>query len=521
MISRRSIVLGLLFVVPIVIYVGAGGYALVTTGLWQRLWWLLPLCWLITWGLSKFWKAKPAAARVEKHSIPIPAHWTTRDEEAAKIIREFQDRTETYTPEQLIDPAFYQTQGQALAVALARHYHPSASDPYSSLTVPEVLAAVRLVVDDMEQWLLTSVPGSRLLTIKHWRMLGSAPHWYRRIQDTAWVASILINPLNIARYFSSKLTVDPVTAELQNEVLAAIYLRFIRQLGFYFIEMNSGRLRGGADVYRQTFQLNAAGVASRVSEGNALKDVAAQPVAIALVGQVSSGKSSLVNALTGSNQAHVDILPATRNVNRYQVALGEPAVTVTLLDTPGYGEAGASAEQLKQIQSALRESNCALLVMDTHSPARDADVTTLRELETWYSGQRHLKAPPVIGVLTHIDLLKPSLEWTPPYDWRNPSSPKEHSIHDAQQYVQGLFGKSLAAIVPVCSASRMDRSWGILEELVPAMTARLSDAHSVALLRAFEKQLDRDRLKTLLSQIGRSGGELFRWWVEERLMPPK
>ncbi len=118
-----------------------------------------------------------------------------------------------------------------------------------------------------------------------------------------------------------------------------------------------------------------------------------QPVTVALVGQVSSGKSSLINALTGTEQAAVDILPETRNVSRYQFPVGDPPVTVTLLDTPGYGEAGASADQLKQMRTALQESNAVLVVMDAHSPAREADRRTIRELEEWYHSQPQLKPP--------------------------------------------------------------------------------------------------------------------------------
>lgn len=517
MISRRSLVLGFFFALPIVIYIGMALYALWATNLLTRLWWLLPACWVFTWGLSKVWLQPTFKEQVAEGLVDMPAHWTARDQEAARIIRQFQERVEQFTPEQLTDPALYQQQGEALALALAKHYHPKADDPYSSVTVPEVLAAIRLVVDDMEEWMLESVPGSRLITIRHWKLLGSAPKWYRRLRDTAWVASVLINPLNVARYFSSKLTLDPVSTELQNELLAAVYLRFIRQLGFYFVEMNSGRLRGGADVYRNAFQPTLGSSPARVSDNPAFKSAAAQPVTIALVGQVSSGKSSLVNALSGSNQAEVDLLPETQNVSRYQLHLGEPPVSVTLLDTPGYSEAGLSAGQKKQIQAALREANCILLVMDAHSPARDADVRSLRELEQWYSSQRRLKTPPVIGVLTHVDLLQPSLEWMPPYDWQHPSKPKEKSIHDAVEYVKGLFGASLATAVPVCTSAKKERVWGLVEELMPAMLPLLSDAQSVALLRAFEKELDRDRMKLLLRQLKRSGGDLLRWYIDERL----
>ncbi len=520
MISRRSLVLGGLFALPLLIYVGMGLYALWTTNLLNRLWWVLPAVWVFTWGLSKVWPARPAISPLSDAAEPIsgPAHWTARDQDAARIIRRFQERVDDYSPEQLTDPAFYQQQGQELAIAVTKLYHPRATDIYSSLTVPETLAAMRLVVDDMEQWMLESVPGSRMLTIHHWQLLGSAPKWFRRVKDTAWVAAVLVNPLNVARYFSSRLTLDPVTTELQTELLAAVYLRFIRQLGFYLIEMNSGRLRGGADVYRRTFQ-TAAHAAARVSDDWGLKAAAAEPVTIALVGQVSSGKSSLINALAGSQQAEVDLLPKTQSVSRYQVSLGDPAVVVTLLDTPGYAEAGASPVQLQQIQEALQVSNCVLVVMDAHSPARDADIRAVRQLEQWYSSQPRLKLPPMIGVLTHVDLLRPSLEWSPPYDWRSPQTPKAQSIHDAVEYVKGLFGASLKGVAPICTSAKKERAWGVLEELMPAMTTHLSEAHSVALLRAYEKELDRDRLKRVLKQIQRSGGDLFRCWLDERLKP--
>ena len=516
-ISRRSFVLGLLFLLPVLIYVGMGIYALWTTNLLGKLWWLLPACWVFTWGLSKVWPAVPSIQQEPEEVGSGLAHWTARDREAAKIIREYQEQVEQFSPEQLTDPGFYEKQGQALAIALARHYHPGASDPYSSVTVPEALAAMRLVVDDMEQWMLAAVPGSRLLTIRHWKMLGEAPKWYRRLQDTAWVGAVLINPLNIARYFSSQLTLGPVTTELQTEFLAAVYLRFIRQLGVYVIEMNSGRLRGGADVYRAALQSSPEAAAGRLSDRWTPGTVAAEPVTIALVGQVSSGKSSLVNALSGSHQAEVDLLPETQTVSRYRVRLGDSDGTITLLDTPGYSEAGASPAQLKQIQTALREANCVLVVMDAHSPARDADVKAVRELEQWYKSQPRLKTPPIMGVLTHIDLLRPTLEWSPPYDWRTPTRPKETSIHDAVEYVQGLFGQSLVTVVPVCSSADKDRAWGVVEELAPAMAGVLKEAHSVALLRAFEKSLDQDRMKLLLKQLRRSGSEILKWWIDERL----
>ncbi len=517
MISRRSLVLWTLTTFPVLVYAVLAGYSLWATGLLRKAWWLGPVFWVVAWGLAKLWKTRHATP--EQHAVEIPGHWTPRDREASEIVRQFQEQVERYTPAQLTDPQFYQAEVQKMAVALARHYYPGASDAFASLTVPEVLAAVRLAVDDTERWLLTSVPGSRLLSIRQWQMLQSAPTWYRRFQNATWAVSMLTNPVNIARYWSSRLTADPVTTEIQTELLAVIYFRFMRQMGFYLIEMNSGRLRGGADAYRRAFPRGTTPENVQASLESPLSRMRAQSVTVALVGQVSSGKSSLINALTGVQQAAVDILPETKSVTRYQLPVGDPPVAITLLDTPGYGEAGASSDQIKQIRTALQESNAVLVVMDAHSPAREADRRTIRELEDWYRSQPRFKPPPMLGVLTHIDLLRPVLEWSPPYDWREPTREKERTIAEAVEYVKQLFPGSFVDYIAICADAARKRTWGVLEELVPALTALLNDAQSAALLRAFEQELDQSQMRTLLKQVQRMGSDLLRAWIDERWQP--
>jgi len=122
-------------------------------------------------------------------------------------------------------------------------------------------------------------------------------------------------------------------------------------------------------------------------------------------------------------------------------------------------------------------------------------------------------------VLTHIDLLRPVLEWSPPYEWREPTKEKEKSIDEAIRYVDQLFPGSFVNLIPVCADAARKRSWGIVEELIPALTAILNEAQSAALLRAFERDLDQGQIKTLLKQVQRMGGSLLRAWIDERLQP--
>jgi predicted GTPase len=507
MISRRSTIIVALVFVPVLIYAILGGYALWTTGVLRWMWWLGPASWTLAWALARFWSIGHKTA--DPADTSAPSFWTPRDDRALEIVRTFQSKVDKFTPPQLADLSTYRTEAQALALELARHYHPEAADVWSSVRVTELLAAVRLAIDDLEPWILNTLPGIHLLTMERGLKLRSVPKWLRRFQNAWWAASILWNPANIVGGLVVKLTGDSLIGAVQTELLASFYSRFMDRIGFYLIEMNSGRLRGGADAYRRAFptELRAATSEPR----------APQPLTVALVGQVSSGKSSLVNALVGSHQAAVDILPETKAVARYQMTLGDPAVSVTLLDTPGYGEAGATAEQSRQIRSALQQSNAVLLVMDAHSPAREADRRTIEALKEWYAGQPRLKPPPMLGVLTHVDLLRPTLEWSPPYDWRQPKGAKEESIRDAVGYVRELFDGELVEVVPICSDAHRERAWGVVDEVFPALTLILSEAQSVALLRGFERELDHDRFKTLLRQIQRCGSDLVRCVVEEKL----
>jgi predicted GTPase len=125
----------------------------------------------------------------------------------------------------------------------------------------------------------------------------------------------------------------------------------------------------------------------------------------------------------------------------------------------------------------------------------------------------------MLGVLTHIDLLRPVLEWSPPYDWREPNREKERSIAEAIDYIKQLFPGAFVDVIAVCADAARKRSWGVIEELVPTLTTMLNEAQSTALLRAFEQELDQGQMKTLLKQVQRVGSDLLRAWIEERLQP--
>src|SRR5262249_22484315 len=126
-------------------------------------------------------------------------------------------------------------------------------------------------------------------------------------------------------------------------------------------------------------------------------------VTIAVIGQVKAGKSSLINALLGERKAQTDVLPLTTDVTRYDlVAPGVPTHLV-LLDTTGYGRAGAAADNLEETADAVQGSDLVLLVTHARNPARKADVDFFTRLRQWFVDRPHLRFPPAIVVLTHVD----------------------------------------------------------------------------------------------------------------------
>jgi predicted GTPase len=221
---------------------------------------------------------------------------------------------------------------------------------------------------------------------------------------------------------------------------------------------------------------------------------------IAVMGQVKAGKSSLINSLIGDAVAATGILPLTREVQRFEYPIPGSSNAVTLLDTPGYEEYDLSKKQLREIATASEAADLLLLVMAANVTARQADLAMVKQLDQHYRDRPHLKPPVIVAVLTHIDLLRPVREWTPPYDWRNPQALKEQSMAGAVDYVRELFGDRISGYACVYTGKTHATDSSVADELVPLIVQHLSQGKMAAILKAFYKQLGAQRLQRLLKQ---------------------
>ena len=207
-------------------------------------------------------------------------------------------------PNKLTDIKFYASVSQDLAQELSAVYHPGAKDPVSNLTIPEILAVIELVAHDLSEMTQKYVPASHLLTINNFRQAKSAADWYSSASNAFWAVSALFNPVNTGlRYVATRLGVTTPLQMLQNNLILWFYSAFLNRMGTYLIDLNSGRLKLGAQRYRELVQGRAPiDAAPNGDTADGAENVKA--VIVTLIGQAKMGKSSLINALLGEQRPH-------------------------------------------------------------------------------------------------------------------------------------------------------------------------------------------------------------------------
>src|SRR5262249_12640764 len=172
---------------------------------------------------------------------------------------------------------------------------------------------------------------------------------------------------------------------------------------------------------------------------------------------------------------------------------------LVVLDTIGYGHSGPQEDQLRATEEAARQSDLLLLTLHARNPARQADLKLLRGLKEWFATHIDLKMPPILGVMTHVDLLSPAVEWSPPYNWTKPERPKERQVYEAWNAVREQLGEYLVGIIPVCVAS--GKVYGVQEMLLPTLLGFLEEARGVALLRCLRAEANTGKVRKLFQQL--------------------
>ncbi|WP_172379650.1 GTPase family protein [Vibrio sp. Vb339] len=207
-----------------------------------------------------------------------------------------------------------------------------------------------------------------------------------------------------------------------------------------------------------------------------------EPVRIVLVGQTSSGKSSLINALKQELVAEVDVLPSTDTSTVYNAFVDDNDVRV--VDLQGLdGNPKTEALMLKE----MTQADVVLWVLKANQSARDLDKQLKDRFDAFYDDPKNIsrKKPIVVSVVNQVDRLKPVDDWQPPYDLDNPTSAKAKIIAQALEYNHILLQTDI--VLPLAIAPEKVQ-FG-LDTLRQTLIERIADANNV--------QRNRQRLEAM------------------------
>jgi predicted GTPase len=84
-----------------------------------------------------------------------------------------------------------------------------------------------------------------------------------------------------------------------------------------------------------------------------------------------------------------------------------------LVDMPGIDERD---DRKSELLAQAERADLIMWVASATQTAREPDRKRLADFRAWASAQITKRAPPLLPALTHVDELRPAIEWTPPYD---------------------------------------------------------------------------------------------------------
>jgi len=367
--------------------------------------------------------------------------------------------------------------------AVARQYHPNVDEPAWEMPLPEMLGTVERVARDLRKVFSENVPAAHILTIGDLGRIKRLADGIRQFNILYRLVSVGLNPVSAAISAVRDTASDDLWSTSTEDLRQWAVGFCVRKVGWYAIELYSGRQVVDEAALRAFQSPESIRDAARAQA--ARQRLAEEPFRVLVLGQVKSGKSSLVNALFGEPRAAVDVLPRTSHVEPYLLQRdGIPRAII--LDTAGYDEAGEAADMFAGIEPQVLQSDLVLVVVSALLASRAADRRLLDELRAFFRGQPDRLMPPVVVALTHVDELRPLSEWEPPYDLARPTGPKAENIRDAARTVQEELALTAAeAVVPVCL--KPERLYNVEEGLAAAVFHAIPEAQRVKYLRCLRQ----------------------------------
>lgn len=307
---------------------------------------------------------------------------------------------------------------------------------WKSRSSQELIGACRDMTDRMEDLIRRALPGSRHLSLAHWIAAGGWLGWLSKLAGGGMpYAGAMRGTGGVAGLFAAWAG-GVIRRQADSTLREALSRATVRILADVLMDLHAGRWQGEFAV--------------------GPKHVVVQPV-LMIVGQSGSGVSTVVEEL-----------------KQYPELQGWEIQESSSLWAVSHAESSADA-----VSSLIARADVVILVTRAMTAARDADVQLLDGLDALL-GERRIR-PPVLGLLTGIDLVPPALEWNPPYPTVGGVSRKELGIQACVDSARQALGDRVDEWIP--TGIRNGVTWGFSDGIVPWLGACIDRAHGVRVAR--------------------------------------
>lgn len=454
-------------------------------------------CSILAWLAARKFSAQVMRPPVPDALQAEPSqNWTQTQKKAWQSIESICRRMEEESPE-LDDWNAFTSLFRETVETVAVHFHPDQDQAFLEMRVPDFLSIVELLSHDLRDLTTEHIPGSHIVTIndvmkgqKMVRQLKKIYNWYRFASFAVTPVNALVNEI---RHRLTGGTVSLVYKEMKLYMTCAC----IRKVGFYAIKLYSGEL--DFDAKNMQAYVSALSENDRLQVEKRDQQMAQEPLRIVVVGQTNSGKSSLINRLFGEVRTAVDVVPTTNQVQPF-VLEKDGLPEAIILDTGGYEDSTGQGGDIEVVEQALDSADLIIMVCIANHPARDADKKLLQSMRFRFR-QENRESPECIVALSHIDLLRPFREWSPPYGLNPAQGKKSEMIVAAMEATADDLELDVEHIVPI----NLQDGYNVNEALVPTILRYLPEAQRHQYLRCLDSFHEENYWKRIWEQSKGAG----------------
>ncbi len=495
--TRLTWVIAIILLLPWLALIGLGGY-----WLWLQDWLyygsgILLASIALAYALGQLHRRHNRPLFITAVHIEANPNWTARELQAqqsvAALSRQWQQDTKVLT-----DTRRLMTLSNQVIAEVAKHYHAESDYPILEFPLPYLLKLVVLVCEDIQHEVLDKIPGSHAIRVADLIRAKQAVDAVGKAKSWLSVGNWLFNWPGAALGKAQGLLFNQGLTRVIKEINQRLIHTYIDRLGYYAIQLYSGQIT--LDDWIATEKVTGY---SQADTAESASSDTQEPLRILLLGQVSSGKSSLVNALFGEIKSAESWLPTTAKITPY-VLDRDGLKQAIILDSAGYGGL-EHPDAAAAIKKEWAKTDVVLLVLKANQAAREADRRQLQAIYAYFQNEcRNQALPVIIAVVTHIDQLRPIREWQPPYNIQHPDHAKAQNIRHACDAIAADLNLPISHIVPVCLASGKP-VYNIDDGLLPVIHEHLSAAQRVRYLRCLRQQQAESYWRQWRKQMGQLG----------------